>query len=223
MSGFDAFRAALPDPLLRIVDPAGAVADDAVRQAIALAIAGFLLAFLVRIGLRIGSAVWFRLHRQALPRSISRPLVLARRITGVAAVALPWCALLWLHTTGSLGDGWFRASALCGWLWLLLRAADHHRLVLDVGRDVVVVRHGLAIGPLDTATWPVAALLIQADGTPLPPVGARRKSMEVLPRQVGWQALVHILGGERPAQAWLQDAVRKLSLAPARTWRVYAD
>jgi hypothetical protein len=100
MSGFDSFRAALPDPLLRLADPGGAVADDAVRQALALAIGGLLLALLVRIGLRIGAWLWHRFRHEAAVQWTSRPLVWGRRGAGLLAVALPWLGLVALHEVG---------------------------------------------------------------------------------------------------------------------------
>lgn len=223
MSGFDTFRSALPDPLLRLCDPGGAVADDAIRQALSLAIGGLMLALLVRIGLRLGAGLWHRIRRETVVQPTSRPLRIARGIAGFAAIGLPWAALLALHELGRLDDGWFRASALAGWVWLLLRAADHHRLLLDLKHDAVVVRSGLAVGPLESTVWPVVALLAGVDGSPLPPVTTRPRGLEVVPRRAAWHHLVTVLGSESAAEAWLKLAIRKLALRPAKAWRPHDD
>lgn len=223
MSGFDAFRTALPEPLLRLADPGGSVADDAVRQALALATGWLLLALLVRIGLRTGSWLWHRWRHEAAVQTTSPPLTWGRRAAGLLSVLLPWLGLVALHESGRLDDLWFRGSYFCGCVWLLLRAADHHRVLVDVGRDTVVSRHGLAVGPLETQVWPVVTVLSQADGQALPPASTRPRGLAVVPRRAGWQHLVAVLGGEKAADAWLREALRALTLKPAADWRVRDD
>jgi hypothetical protein len=202
-TGFALFRDTLPEPVVRLLDPGGAVPEGAVRQAVAVAVASLALAFWVRLGLAACERLWWWLRGLAAVELASPRGTSMRRLAGMVAVGSPWLALVQLHWAGTLWRGWPVAAGLAWAAWVLLRAADHHRLAFDRRSDAVLDRRGWAAGPWLEQRWHLTEVFICEDGQALPTAAHRPKGLRVRPNAALWPVWIARLGSEPQARAWL--------------------
>lgn len=202
-NGFALFRDTLPEPVVRLLDPGGAVPEAAVRQAVAVAVASLALALWVRLGVAAGERLWWRLRGLAAVEPASPRGTWLRRLAGMVAMGSPWLALVHLHCTGVLLRGWSVAAGVAWGAWVLLRAADHHRLAFDRRSDAVLDRRGWAAGPWTEQRWSLTEVFICEDGQALPNAALRRKGLRVRPSAGLWPVWTARLGSEARARAWL--------------------
>jgi len=142
-----------------------------------------------------------------------------RKLSGFLAITLPWGALWYIYEEGApheflLPGAWFAAV-----VWLLLRAAVHERVWLDVRGNRVVLQTGFALGSVQVRQVPLDEVFVLIDGQPLP--GPEQKStVETVARQPGWDLLVAQLGTADAAERWARTALVHLGWRAPRTWRV---
>jgi hypothetical protein len=203
MPGFDAFAASLQEPLLRHIDPAGSVPVAQLREAVALAIAAFLISFFARTWLRLWGAFVRLVRGHAQFQPTSRAALFFRRISGFCAVALPWWTLWRIHEEGHVERGWAVLAGLSLCIWLLLRAADHGGLWYDTRRGEIVLQTGFGPFRVHTQRIPLAVVFEPLTGGLLPPRDQRPPHARV---RLGRQALPALCAqlNESDAKAWLK-------------------
>ncbi len=204
MTGFDAFRNALPDLVVRWADPRAGVSEEAVRLALTWTIMGFIVAVLARVGLQATSALiaWLEGHRAQVP--LAHGMGRLRWWLGFATMALPWCGLAWLHWQGDLEFLWYRAAVFAGTLWLLVCAADHGAAYLDKRAQCLVIRRGFGLGPMQILYLPLADVFTTVLPGDAVAQGALANPTPVTVHPKNIEQFGAALGSTEAARHWLQ-------------------
>jgi hypothetical protein len=219
MNGYEAFRNWLPEPLLRMI--AGNTENlDLFGQTLTVALVVLLVALVLRLLLKVLSGFLHLATGQSLAQSTSRPRLFWRNISGLLAVGLPWVALWLLYEDGTFDDALYVWAGIAATVWVVLRAADHHKAWLDTRKATVVLRKGFGISRIHDLMLPVAELFADTAGQPLTFPNAALQRAEVVPRRAGWLALVAHLGSEQEAEAFARRVAVRMKLRPRPRWKV---
>jgi hypothetical protein len=212
-SSVQAFIAAIPEPVIHLLDPHAQAASGHLREALGSAIASSLFVLCLYVVMRVVEGLRDLLSGRSQSVRPGGFFSFVRKLACVGVLALPLHNVLEIVDGAEPNSGNASLAVMCGVVWLLLRAAVRDKVWLEATDRKVLLRTGFAFFNVTYTTVDLSVALL--DSATRAPVGAQAKGRTVYIAKRALDAVSDRLGGNEAATEWLRSAVEKVGLVPA--------